>query len=142
MNQTMHWATELIGLPYSRGACGPDAFDCWGLVRHVFEQVHGITMPAIAVGQGDDPTLDNVIAIKRAAAVSGWQPSGDRLPAEHDIVLMSNVHGRHVGVMVQANGALLLLHCIERTGVCAQPLADLARTGFHGFTFWRREVAA
>ncbi len=139
MNETMHWATNLIGKPYRRGAHGPDEFDCWNLVRWVFKHQHGIDMPVIAV---DDNSADNVAAIKRAAAVSGWQPSGDTEPAEDDIVLMSNVHGRHVGVMVQANGAMLLLHCIERIGVCAQPLADLQRTGFHGFTFWRRGVAA
>lgn len=139
MNTQMHWAADLIGLPYRRGAHGPDAFDCWGLVRHIFEQVHGITMPAIAIGQLDDPTLENVVAIKRAAEVSGWKPSGDTQPAEHDIVLMSSVEGRHVGVIVLVSGSLLLLHCIERVGVCVQPIVDLQRMGFHGFTFWRLE---
>ena len=136
----MHWAADLIGKPYRRGACGPDDFDCWGLVRYVFEHVHGIAMPVVNVGQADADTPDNVAAIKHAAAVSGWRPSGEREPAEHDIVLMTGIEGRHVGVMVRANGALLLLHCIERVGVCAQPLADLARVGFHGFVFWRRDA--
>jgi hypothetical protein len=138
MNQQMHWATDLIGRPYRRGAHGPDEFDCWGLVRHVFATVHGIDMPVVTVGSLDDATLDNVAAIKRAAQVSGWRPSGDHTMAEHDIVLMNGLEGRHVGVMVRANGALLLLHCVEQLGVCVQPLADLARSGFTGFVFWRR----
>ena len=137
----MHWAAELIGKPYQLGAQGPDAFDCWGLVRYAFEHAHGIVMPVIEVGRGDDPTLDNVLAIKRAAAVSGWKPCADRAPAENDIVLMNSIGGKHVGTMVRANGALLLLHAVERVGVCAQPLVDLQRTGFHGFVFWRREAA-
>lgn len=138
MNDAMHWATDLIGRPYRRGAHGPDAFDCWGLVRHVFAQIHGIEMPVIEVGQLDDATPDNVAAIKRAAAVSGWKPSDDAQPRENDIVLMNGIDGRHVGVIVAANGALLLLHCMEQVGVCVQPLADLQRMGFHGFVFWRR----
>lgn len=135
MNEPMHWAAGLIGKPYGAGAAGPDAFNCWGLVRHVFEAVHGIAMPAIAL---DDPAADNVRAIKEAARISGWRPSGATAPAADDIVLMQSLTGPHVGVMVAANGTLLLLHCLERIGVCAQPLADLQRTGFHGFVFWRR----
>ena len=131
----MHWATDLIGQPYQRGATGPDAFDCWGLVRHVFTTVHGINMPVVAV---DDASADNVHAIREAARVSGWRPCADDEPAADDIVLMQGIEGPHVGVMVQANGALLLLHCLERVGVCAQPLTDLQRGGFHGFSFWRR----
>ena len=140
MTESMHWAAELIGLPYGAGARGPEAFDCWGLVRHVFAQQHGIDMPVVGVGPLDAATPDNVAAIKRAAEVSGWKPSGAREPAEHDIVLMNSPLGRHVGVMVQANGALLLLHCIEGAGVCAQPLPDLGRMGYSGFTFWRRDA--
>lgn len=138
MNTQMHWATDLIGKPYCAGAQGPDEFDCWGLVRHVFEKVHGIAMPLIEVG--DEPTVENASAIRHAAAVSGWKPSGDTLPAEHDIVLMSSLAGRHVGVIVSANGGLLLLHCLEQVGVCVQPLSDLQRVGFHGFVFWRRDA--
>ena len=133
-----HWATDLIGLAYRRGAHGPDEFDCWGLVRHVFEVVHGVTMPVITVGQKEDASAENVVAIKSVFTASGWRPSGAREPAEHDIVLMNGIDGRHVGVMVDANGTLLLLHCVEPQGVCAQPLDDLSRGGFSGFTFWRR----
>lgn len=135
-SNAMHWAAPLIGRPYRRGAGGPDAFDCWGLVRWVFAQVHGISMPLVAV---DDEGVDNVAAIKRAAAVSGWRPSGARSPAADDIVLMHGPAGRHVGVIVDANGGLFLLHALERVGVCLQPLTDLSRLGFSGFTYWRRE---
>lgn len=140
MTEQMHWATELIGVSYGAGACGPDAFDCWGLVRYVFRTVHGIDMPVVSVGRVGDESAENVAAIKRAAEVSGWRPSSDTAPAEHDIVLMNSPTGRHVGVVVYANGALLLLHCSEGLGVCVQPLADLARMGFTGFTFWRLDA--
>lgn len=138
MTEQIHWATDLIGVPYGAGAAGPDAFDCWGLVRYVFRTVHGIDMPVVSVGRVGDESADNVAAIKRAAEVSGWKPSSATDAAENDIVLMNSPLGRHVGVMVRANGALLFLHAIEGLGVCVQPLADLSRMGFTGFTFWRR----
>lgn len=137
-DKSMHWASQMIGRPYERGASGPDSFDCWGAVRFYFKGALGIEMPAIEVGPDSD-SIDNVLAIKRAASVSGWKPSGDRLPAEHDIVLMDGLEGRHVGVMVRANGTLLLLHSLERVGVCVQPLSELQRNFFHGFVFWRFE---
>ena len=86
----------------------------------------------------NDGSVENVAAIKQVAIVSGWRPCADPMPCEHDIILMDGVDGRHVGVMVAANGALLVLHCLDRVGVCVQPLSDLSRMGFHGFEFWRR----
>jgi cell wall-associated NlpC family hydrolase len=135
MSGMSHWAAPLIGLSYRRGACGPDAFDCWGLVRHVFAVRWGIDMPVVAVGDG---SADNVAAIKRAAEVSGWAPVADHTAADGDIVLMQGVEGRHVGVMIRADGALRLLHCMEGAGVCTQSLAEAQMAGFMAFTFWRR----
>lgn len=132
MSDATHWAADLIGLPYRLGAQGPDAFDCWGLVRFVFATQHDIKMPIIEIGENT-----NARAIKRAAEASGWRPSDAGEPAENDIVLMDRLNGRHVGTMVRANGALLLLHAIEQIGVCAQPLDDLRRVGFRNIAFWR-----
>lgn len=136
----MHWALNLIGLPYKLGASGPDEFDCWGLVRWVFENVHGIQMPVIQVGQTDPSTPANLAAIRQAALVSGWRPTPlGSIAIENDILLMTGLEGRHVGVMVAANGGLFFLHCIDRVGVCLQPLQELRRAGFRDFTSWRRE---
>jgi len=128
-----HWAADLIGRPYSKGG-EPGAYNCWSLVRHVFETRHGITMPIVAVA---DALADNVAAIKRAAAVSGWRPA-DPPARDGDIVLMLNLLGeRHVGVMAAANGGLGLLHAVQGAGVCWQTLEEVARHGFREFAFWR-----
>jgi cell wall-associated NlpC family hydrolase len=132
-----HWATPLIGKPWQRGALGPDAFDCWGLVRHVFAARWGIEMPAVAVGGLYIDAPANVAAIKRAASISGWAPVKDSQPADGDIVLMHSPSGRHVGVMIEVDGSLRLLHSFEGAGACAQPLADVGMAGFWGFEYWR-----
>ena len=128
-----HWAAGLIGMPYRKGAAGPDCWDCWGLVRHVFATRYGIAMPLVAVADG---SADNVSAIKRAAVVSGWRPAAQ--PAQDgDIVLMQGIEGRHVGVMVEADGRLGLLHAMDGAGVCWQGLRDVAAGGFRDFEVWR-----
>ena len=131
----MHWAADLIGLPWEVGAQGPDAYNCFGLVREAVRRALGVEMPLVDV---EDGSADNVQAIKRAADAGGWRLVGGLAPAEHDIVLMHGPDGRHVGFMVRADGRLLLLHSMEGAGVVAQPLHDVAAAGFQGFEVWRR----
>ena len=138
MSARMHWAAPLIGLPYRRGAAGPEAFDCWGLVRHVFAARWGIAMPHVQVGQLADDSTENVAAIKRAAQVSGWAPVADLSACDGDIVLMEAAEGRHVGVMIEGDYDLRLLHAIERAGVCTQTIEEAAAWGYQRFAFWRR----
>ena len=38
-------ALGLVGTPYRYGGNGPDAFDCSGLVAHVYEDALGIRLP-------------------------------------------------------------------------------------------------
>jgi cell wall-associated NlpC family hydrolase len=134
----MHWAADLIGAPYERGAQGPDAWDCWSLTRHVFAARYGIVMPVIAI---DDASADNVRAIRQAAHASGWRPAHDDKPRDGDVALMRNLLGeRHVGVIVEADGALGLLHAVQGPGVCFEALAAV-RMGFSGLEVWRRTCA-
>lgn len=127
----MHWASELIGHPHT-----PEC-NCWWLVRKVFREQLRIEMPLVDVDAKDSP--ENVAAIKRAAGVSGWRPATGE-PQEWDIVLMRGPTGRHVGVMVRANGRLGLLHNVERMGVCFHTLDEVQRLGYSGFENWRRDA--
>lgn len=134
-----HWASPLIGKPWLSCAEGPDAFDCWGLVRWVFEHRHGVSMPRLALNR-----TDNVPALIAAASVSGWRPvSGP--PAVDDIVLMRGRQGRHVGVMIFANGRLGVLHANgtntpkgPKGQVVFQSLAGATADGYGDYEFWRR----
>lgn len=126
-----HWAASLIGQSWT-----PER-NCWWLVRHVFREQLGIDMPIVDVEGVDTP--ENVAAIKRASATSGWRPAGGALQA-WDIVLMRGPTGRHVGVMVVANGRLGLLHNVEDLGVCWQTLEEVQRMGYSHFEPWRRHA--
>ena len=48
-----HWAEDLIGRPWVAGGRGPDAFDCWGLVRWCWRKQFSIEVPEIPVDAAD-----------------------------------------------------------------------------------------
>jgi cell wall-associated NlpC family hydrolase len=144
MTAMTHWAAGLIGAPWRAGASGPGAFDCWGLVRFVFEHRHGIVVPPVVLAVLGGTVVDNVAAIKHAARTSGWH-AVEGPPQADDVVLMHGIKGRHVGLMVQANGQLGVLHANGYQSpagpvgcVVFEPLAGASAGGYGDFEFWRR----
>lgn len=118
---------DLIGIPYRRGAVGPDAIDCWNLVREVCRRVHGVDLPLLAEAGG---------AVALGARGQGWRPVKGR-PAPGDILLMKTATGdRHTGFVVRVRHCLEVLHAIEG-GSVRQPIADLPLLGFHSIHPWR-----
>ncbi|MDO8742035.1 MAG: NlpC/P60 family protein [bacterium] len=107
----MHWAFPLIGKPWLAGAVGPNAFDCWGLVRYVQRQQRGIEMPPLAVGELQSP--EQLEGLHDLVRRSHWhrQPEGTA-PAEYDIFLMRSRAGPHVGVVIDVGGQLRVLHAV------------------------------
>jgi cell wall-associated NlpC family hydrolase len=59
---------ELIGVPFVRGARGPDAYDCWGLVRELYKREHGITPPDY-----NDPQSAPLIAAMLGGGIELWK---------------------------------------------------------------------
>lgn len=51
-SDVVDFATSLLGRPYVWGAEGPDAFDCSGLTRYVYERF-GIDLPRRAISQSE-----------------------------------------------------------------------------------------
>ena len=117
---------DLIGIPYRRGASGPDAIDCWGLVRLACQRVHGTALPAL---------VDRVAPVVRGASRQGWRPVD--LPRPGDILVMRSAAGiRHTGFVLRVRHRLEMLHAIEGGSVC-QPVSDLPLMGFHHIKAWR-----
>ena len=125
-----HWAAPLIGKRWRLGATGPDEFDCWGLVQHVFKIRHGFEMPYI-----EHQTRENFTNIRIAAKAGGWR-TVDAPPQNDDIVMMRSVSKLHCGVVVSALSGLGVLHCIDGAGVVWEKYADATQ----GMTaeIWRR----
>lgn len=103
---------DFLAIPYERNARGPDALDCWGLVRlareHLFQRE---PLPMFnSVVSGDIRAMTREVlrtrhdfvqcAARPGAIATGWQ--GRTCP--------------HVGVVVLADGALMVLDTDVSTG--------------------------
>lgn len=67
------WVGKWIGLPFADKGRGPDAFDCWGLVRAVLADQFGVTLPDYADAYTDAHDHASVAAAVEAGLRDGWQ---------------------------------------------------------------------
>ena len=126
-----------IGKPYRRGADGPDAFDCWGLVRAYFREIHSIEFEPLTIADKVDESAGNVQAIMRSARAGGMRPRPGAKPQAEDVVLLRSRGILHAGVAVRVGSSLRLLHAMSGAGVLCQPW-HVATYGM-GVEVWRRE---
>ena len=114
----------LIGKPYAPDAEGPEAFDCYGLTRHIQRVLFGRTLPR-----------ERVVADR-----SDWRRV--EWPSDGDLVLMGAGGDHHIGTFL---APALVLHALEplnyrpgdrRAGVMAEPIPALRFRGFSSLRFY------
>lgn len=134
---TQHWAASFIGLPWVQLAEGPTAFDCWGIVTFVEREHYGHALPKFGELKGD------IAQMRVLARHSGWHRVEDR--KDGDVMFMTSRAGPHVGVLVEADGQLGLLHAMgyrdgegrDHGSVVFSPLPSLPSLGYGRFETWR-----
>lgn len=134
------WVGAYVGLPHARDphGDGPEAFSCWGLVRHVFRTVHGIVFQPVAVSESAPSSPQNARAILACARAASMRRLPDRTkPADGDIVIMRSLVRLHCGLVVRANGGLRVLHSSHDAGVVLEHWRDA--TAGMATELWRRE---
>lgn len=121
-----------LGRPFRADACGPEAFDCRGLVRAVQHALWGRDVPPLA---GADAL--------RACRAAGWAPTTEP-PAAGDVLLVHAIDGAHVGVFVRAGRRVMVLHARSRIvrgmqvgRVERHLLQDLLACGYARPQVWR-----
>lgn len=138
---TEQWINDYLGRPWRADAEGPEAYDCKGLVRAVQRRVWCREVPALLhVGMTTD------WAEVRASCVrSGWRPVADGGAAQPgDVLLVRGTGGPHVGVFVQVDSRLQVLHAhgLVRRGVQIgrvrlNSVAELLGGGYSRPQVWR-----
>lgn len=118
-----HWAEQYIGLPWQSGAQGPDAYDCWNLVRHIYLARRGINLPLF------DIDATSLLSIRRAFKNTNEYGNWYAVPVDQlqelDVVLMSHaLHPHHVGIWLDVDGGRML-HAVNGCGVMAQTRQQL-----------------
>lgn len=137
-----HWANQYVGLPWGNGAQGPEAYDCWALVRHVQRVHYGRELPIINVDADDHEAVGAAFAMHPERA--RWQRVYP--PQDGDCVLThQGAQVDHVGVYLEihcgdaldALPELRVLHALRGSGVVCTALPVLKRLGWHPVEFYR-----
>lgn len=132
-----HWATKYIGKPFKLGARGPVAYDCWGLMREIYQTEFNIQLP-------DHPgvteeTLGFQSRVLLEDMSTAWVPSPE--PFDGCGVAMSHkIIFHHVGVYLDVDGGKVL-HAWEGTGVIASSYRDLRLArGMKNIKYYRHKL--
>lgn len=122
----------LIGKPWVSGACGPDAFDCWGLLRHVLAARRGITLcPHAGV---DESGLAGMLRTAEDECAAHWE----RIDQPAHLCGVAMGRGRrieHVGIWLEEGGGGIL-HSYCGGGVVFERQANIRARGFQTFIFY------
>jgi cell wall-associated NlpC family hydrolase len=109
----VNYAVSLLGKPYKSAAKGPDAFDCSGLVYHVYKQFR-ITLPVSTAGLNKAGT-----EVSRVDVMPG------------DLVIFKIKKDQHVGIMLNR---LEFIHASKSKGVAVDRLdSNYWKKSFSGF---------
>lgn len=119
----------LLGKPYRLGAAGSDAFDCYGLARHLQSTFYGRESPLFEM-----PAKAGRIAIAAAIAAhperQRWVSTARAIDGAAVSMAKQDI-GYHLGTYIEIDGGLVV-HALEDCGVVAEPLFTLRAFG------WRR----
>ena len=111
------WVDDYIGLEFEPNGRGKhNRYDCWGLVRKVYQDQLGIMLPSIEdiYVDTDTTTYTNISKAMQQESLK-WQRV--QSPEKYDVVLM-RVYGDlafHVGVYIGDNMFLHIMQGINST---------------------------
>lgn len=132
----IHWAEKYMGKRWANGACGPDAYDCHGIVRAAYSDQLGIDLPII------DANALSALSVARAMRnydYSAWVEI-DRPERDFDVVEMSLAkRPHHVGIYLTIDGGGVLTS-VEGAGVVFQRLSSLKSHGWNITNCYRRRA--
>lgn len=97
---------KLIGTPFEYGGRGPDTFDCYGLVMHLFKVRQGITLPDY-----NSPSDQAVQAAVIGTQLDLWK----KIPQQADVAVLLRLgrHACHCGYMVDNDH---VAHAVDSAG--------------------------
>lgn len=129
-----HWAMQYLGKPWQSGAQGPDAYDCWALVRAVQRDVFGRDLPLIVVNANNTKEIQDMFCAN--VEFAHWQQV--KSPKQGDCVITksSPLKPEHIGIWVDIDGGRIL-QAVYGSGVVLVSLAATKRIIGQHLEYWR-----
>lgn len=123
-------ASLLVGKPYEPFGRGPEAFNCWGLLRFVQLAYFGLDMGEMPIGNEEQTKQQHNDNLN----VGLYEPIDK--PYHGCAVLLRAGNAPHVGVWLNIDGGGVL-HSFENVGVIWTPQHSLNRLGFGRCRYYR-----
>lgn len=129
-----HWSMRYFGKPWQSGAQGPDAFDCWALVRTVQKEIYGRNLPMVMVDGLDTAAV--IDAFSNKSAYANWQQV--QSPVEGDCVITKSAPAKpeHVGIWIDVDGGRIL-QAVYGSGVVIASLQATQKLIGQHLEYWR-----
>lgn len=124
-----------IGKPWSKGKCGPDSYDCFGLVRDVAEKKFNFSIPYINPEEIGG-IRDIIRKIQNEDNWKDFEKVKDKKPQNGDLVrLFKNCGPLHIGIYIDGK----VLHSHQYGGVCWDEFYIVKIKGWTSWEFWRKK---
>jgi len=135
-DRIVHWAVKYIGLPYEPGGRGPDKYDCWGLVRHVYRNEFCMDLPDLpgivfTSAKSQTRVIEAGIDQEWVSILKPFDGCG--------VAMGQKEYMHHVGVYIDADGGKIL-HANSGSGVVANTPAQLRMVGFKTILYYRHQL--
>ncbi len=129
-----HWAAQYIGKPWQNGGRGPDAFDCWGLLRFIYFKHLEIRLPAYPGINAKNAKY--VSGLIEGEALHSWTEQD--IPDEFSAVAMASGCAvfTHVGIYTRVDGGHII-HCADKLNVVAQRPGEMKAAGWARIKFYQ-----
>lgn len=129
-----HWAFDYLGKRWESGKQGPDAYDCWSLVRAINKSRYNRDLPEIIINAND--TSEIIKTFSGHEEFNRWQLVD--VPTEGDCVITksSPENPEHIGIWIDV-GAGRVLQCVYGAGVIAISLEATRKMIGQHIEFWR-----
>ncbi len=139
MTDRLAFYESLIGKPYKIGERGPASFDCYGLARHIQNELAGVSMPDVAFAE--PTTRAQAEAMLSHPERQAWEEIPEAEARELDLVLMGNVQKRdfHLGTYIVPVTTGAVIHIDKSAGVVVDDIPALKASGYNFLRYFRRK---
>lgn len=129
-----HWCLEYVDKPWVAAAEGPEAYDCWGLLKAVYKNKLGVDLHDY--GQVNRHSLREITAqMDHPQIEEEWVRV--RIPQEGDAVALSQRNKyHHVGVYIDYHGGHVL-HSADNDRVIVEPIGSMSRGVWRKIHYYR-----
>lgn len=113
---------RFVGIPFVSKGRDWSGCDCWGLLRLVYQEELGITLPSYADRYRDTRDGEAISLLVMDTLQAGiWREVES--PDPFDAVVL-NIQGQpwHIGIMVDSGR---MLHCTHGVDACIEPLQSV-----------------